>query len=375
MKKIIFGITGLTIGGAERVLVDLANELSKDYKITIFTLYAKGELEKQLDSNIELKSLYEKQYKELSKIKQKVLVPLKVLLFKKSIYNKKIKEDFDTEIAFLEGPITRIFSCKNKNVRKIAWIHNDISQVFGQDLKAKIKKHLDKKTYEKYNDLVFVSKDNLDKFNKVYKKLKITKEHKKVIYNYIDSKRIIEKSKEKIEKNFEKNTINFVSVARLVNQKGIDRLIKIHSKLLKSGYNHNIYVIGDGPQRGELEELIKQEKVEKTFYLLGQKENPYPYIKNADYFCLLSRYEGYGMVLEEAKILNKKIVITNTAAREAVQNYDNKWILENTNEGIYRGLIEIINKKTKDMNSENEKIETKYDNSEIIEKVKELIGD
>ena len=64
MKKILFGITGLTLGGAERVLVDLVNELSKNYKITIFTLYAKGELEKQLDSNIELKSLYEKQYKE-----------------------------------------------------------------------------------------------------------------------------------------------------------------------------------------------------------------------------------------------------------------------------------------------------------------------
>lgn len=375
MKKILFGITGLTLGGAERVLVDLVNELSKNYKITIFTLYAKGELEKQLDSNIELKSLYEKQYKELPRIKQKVLVPLKVLLLKKSIYNKKIKGNFDTEIAFLEGPITRLFSCKNENIRKIAWIHNDISQVFGQGIKSKIKKHLDEKIYKKYNDLVFVSKDNLDKFNTTYKKLKITEEHKKVIYNYIDSKRIIEKSKEKIETNFKKDAINFVSVARLVKQKGIDRLIKIHSKLIKSGYKHNIYIIGDGPERVNLEQLIKQEKVEKTFCLLGQKENPYPYIKNADYFCLLSRYEGYGMVLEEAKILNKNIVITNTAAREAVENYGNKWILENTNEGIYSGLVEIINKKTKDMNLENKKIETQYDNLETIKKVKELIGD
>ena len=81
------------------------------------------------------------------------------------------------------------------------------------------------------------------------------------------------------------------------------------------------------------------------------------------------------MVLEEAKILNKNIVITNTAAREAVENYGNKWILENTNEGIYSGLVEIINKKTKDMNLENKKIETQYDNLETIKKVKELIGD
>lgn len=375
MKKIIFGITGLTIGGAERVLVDLANKLSKDYDITIFTLYAKGELEKQLDSNIKIKSLYKKQYKELSKVKQKIIAPLRVLLFKNSIYNKKIKGDYDTEIAFLEGPITRIFSCKNENVRKIAWIHNDISLVFGQGVKSKIKKCLDEKVYDKYNDLVFVSKDNLEKFNKTYSNLRIGKEHKKVIYNYIDKERILRKASEDTDISFDENCINFVSVARLVYQKGIDRLIKIHSKLIKNGYKHNIHIIGDGPEREKLEELIKKEKVEKTFFLLGQKENPYPYIKNADYFCLLSRYEGYGMVLEEAKILNKKIVITNTAAREAVKNYENKVILENTNESIYNGLAEIISKNTKDINLENKKIEKQYDNSDIIEKVKELIGD
>ena len=51
MKKIVFGITSLTLGGAERVLVDLANELSKSeaYEITVFTIYGQGELEKQFN--------------------------------------------------------------------------------------------------------------------------------------------------------------------------------------------------------------------------------------------------------------------------------------------------------------------------------------
>ena len=52
MKKILFGITSLTLGGAERVLVDLANALCDKYEITIFTIYAKGELEKQLNNKI-----------------------------------------------------------------------------------------------------------------------------------------------------------------------------------------------------------------------------------------------------------------------------------------------------------------------------------
>lgn len=56
MKKILFGITSLTLGGAEKVLVDLANELSKKYDVTILTIYAKGEFEKKLNSKVKLKA-------------------------------------------------------------------------------------------------------------------------------------------------------------------------------------------------------------------------------------------------------------------------------------------------------------------------------
>lgn len=69
MDKIIFGITGLTMGGAERVLIDTANALVDKYDITIFTIYSKGELEKELKSNIQLISLYDFKYSEMSKIK------------------------------------------------------------------------------------------------------------------------------------------------------------------------------------------------------------------------------------------------------------------------------------------------------------------
>ena len=68
MKKIIFGITSLGLGGAERVLVDLANRLSKDYDITIFMIYDGGELKKELDPKIRKVALYRKKYEELTKI-------------------------------------------------------------------------------------------------------------------------------------------------------------------------------------------------------------------------------------------------------------------------------------------------------------------
>ena len=85
MDKIIFGITGLTMGGAERVLIDTANALVDKSDITIFTIYSKGELEKELKSNIQLISLYDFKYSEMSKIK-KILMPLKVLMTRKRIY-------------------------------------------------------------------------------------------------------------------------------------------------------------------------------------------------------------------------------------------------------------------------------------------------
>lgn len=367
MKKILFGITSLTIGGAERVLVDLANELCNDYDITIFTIYPNGEFEKSLSNKIKLKSLYNKRYNELSKI-QKVFVPLKVWINKNQIYNKYIKENFDVEIAFLEGPITRLISVKNSGTKKVAWIHNDISRVFGNNLKSKIKRHIDEKIYNKFDELVFVSKDNKKSFEKIYKNNAVKKE---IIYNYINSENILKKSNDEIPEIFAEDELNFVTVARLVEQKGIDRLIRVHSKLIKENLKHKIWVIGDGPEYKKLESLVDINSVKDTFKLLGKRENPYPYIKKADYFCLLSYFEGYGMVLEEAKILGKDILITNTAAREAVEGYEYATIIENNENDIYKVLKEKI-LKGKDAINKSEKTKD-YNNEDIIQKIKNIL--
>lgn len=365
MKKILFGITSLTFGGAERVLVDLGNELSKNYEVTIWALYGNGELEKQLNKNVKFKSYVDKSYNELSKL-QKVLMPLKILFFKKEIYKKSIKENYYTEIAFLEGPITRLLSTKNKETKKIAWVHNDISKVFGRGIKSKLKKKIDEKIYSQYEKIVFVSKDNLNEFEKTYPNIK---NEKQVIYNYLNSELILEKAEESIEE-LDKSTINFVTVARLVEQKGIDRLIKVHSKLIKQGLKHNFYVIGDGLEKEKLQKMIKENNINKTFHLCGRKENPYPYIKQADYFCLFSRFEGYGMVLDEAKILNKRILITDTAAREAVENYSKAKIVPNTEQGIYEILEKILTNK---YNEEENVVKSNYENKQILEQIKLLI--
>lgn len=370
MKKILFGITSLTLGGAERVLVDLANELSKknEYEITILTIYGNGELEKQLSPKVNLKSIYKTKYNELPSLQKKIIVPLRILLAKNNIYKKYVKDKFDIEIAFLEGPITRIISSGKQKEKKIAWIHNDISKVFGTGIKARIKRVIDEKLYEKFSKLIFVSESNLESFRHTYNKNQAKKE---VIYNYIDSKKVLEKAKESIKTEFDPKNLNFLTVARLVPQKALERLVKIHAKLITEGMLHNFYIVGDGPEKENLKKLIKSNKCENTLKLLGAKENPYPYIKEADYFCLLSYFEGYPMVIEEAKILNKKILITDTSAKEVIINYPNAKVFENSEEGICNGLKTLIAEGNPKVN--NQEISEIYDNRKIIEKIEQVL--
>lgn len=370
MKKILFGITSLGLGGAERVLVDLANRISNDYEITILTIYGRGELEKELNDNIKIISINEKTFNEYNKIER-----LKISL--KLLFKEKVPQGYDNYVAFLEGPITRLFSKANRHaIKKIAWIHNDISKVFGTGIKAKIKKWTDKKIYTKYDKLIFVSEENKKDFENEYKQIK----KGEVIRNYLDYTKVIEKSEQNENLPFNNNDINLVTVCRLVDQKAIDRFIKIHSKLENEGIHSKVYIVGDGPLRYSLQKQIDSLNETENFYLLGPKQNPYPYIKYADYFCLLSYYEGYGMVLDEAKILQKPVIITDTAAKESVQNYDKALIFENTEKAIYEGLKKVLTSdniinvqinKNAEANVEN--AGNYYDN--IIRKIKDIFSE
>ncbi|MBQ9181620.1 MAG: glycosyltransferase [Bacilli bacterium] len=364
MKKLVFGITSLQLGGAERVLVDLVNVLSKKYDVTIFTLYGKGEFINQLNPNVSLISMHKNSYNKLPFYK-KICMSIKMIFpfFRKQIYNKYINNKYDVVISFLEGPITWIFS-HSLNDLKIAWVHNDIVDTFGTGLKARRKKKLNEKCYTKYDKIIFVSHDNLEKFKNTF--INNTVE-KRIIYNYLNVDSIVKKSNEFIPTEIKHDKISFLQVSRLVEQKGLDRLLEVHKKLIDEKKIHYIYIIGEGPLHKSLSDKIKQWKLEDTFILLGKKENPYPYIKNIDNFILTSRFEGYGMVVVEAKILNKAIMITDTAAREALDNYENGIIVSNDFDGIYNGLNSFINGNI------NKNLNVKFDNYSIINDIIDLI--
>lgn len=343
MKKVVFGITGLTLGGAERVLVDIANHIAGDYDVTIFTLYGNGELESQLDAQVKRVTMNKEGRNELN-VFQKLWMSIQFRFsyLRKRLYRTYLKNQYDVEVAFLEGPITWLFSCPSKT-RKLVWVHNDIKEVFGKGWKANQKKKMNEQIYQKFDEIIFVSQDNQEKFYELYPSNGVPK---RVIYNYLDEEAVLKKADAMVP-DIKHDVPTFIQVSRLTEQKGISRLIYVHKKLIQDGHLHHIYIIGTGPLESELQEKIKEYGSGDTFHLLGKQSNPYPYVKAGDFFMLTSLYEGYGMVIDEAKILDKFVMITDTAAREAVIDYPKSLVVPNNDEGIYHGMKGLITKKTK----------------------------
>lgn len=362
MKKVLFAITNLEIGGAEKVLVNLVNQLKDRYEITILTLYGNGCLEKDIDPKVKINSIYKQPYQKMNFFRKKMCAfQIRFSLFRKKLYKKYVANNYDVEIAFLEGPVTELLQEKS-SAKKIAWIHTDLLAHYSIKDYDRILK-----AYQKYHNLVFVSKNSLDQFLKLDQE-NTYKGNKQVIFNYIDFSAIKLAGKDKIKETFS-NELNFVVVARLVPAKGIERLMKVHKSLLENGYQHHIYVIGDGPLKDDLLNLQKEYDIVNTFHFLGKKMNPYPYIVKGDYFLLPSYYEGYPVTLMEAMALNQYIIATAIASSEVLEDYPNRLIVENTEEGIYEGLKELIMEKK----IRTKKKYTMNQNGKILEEICGLI--
>ena len=119
--------------------------------------------------------------------------------------------------------------------------------------------------------------------------------------------------------------------------------IEACKKLEEDGYKITWYVIGEGEERGNLEKMIEENDLKGKFILLGIKENPYPYIREANIYVQPSRFEGKSIAIDEAKILHKPIVITNfSTAKDQIKNKENGIIVEMDPNAISEGIKKLI---------------------------------
>jgi len=350
MKKILFLIPNLSEGGAEKVLINLVNSLdSRKYNITVYSLFDTGSNKSKLNKRINYKYYFKKQFRGNIHI-LKLFTP-------RYLYKKIIGETYyDYVISYLEGPTTRIISGgDNPKIKKINWIHTDVS-INKLSFKAYRSKTEMKSCFSNFDKTVFVS--NVAKYE--FLKLNIVnKSSTKTLYNLIDSEDILKKANENISDDYkiDYKKINFIALGRLTRVKGFERLINIFSEVVKKHKNVHLYIIGKGELELKILKKIKELRLEDFISLLGYKENPYPYIKKANYVVCSSYTEGYSSVVAEAVILGKKVLTTDCSGMKEILNEKSLGkIVENSDQGIYYGLLDIIENFTIKINiNEKEK--------------------
>ena len=144
-----------------------------------------------------------------------------------------------------------------------------------------------------------------------------------LIYNPLDKKKIIYKSKEKIKLNFFKNKkcLKIINIGRFTKQKDQITLLKALS-LIKKKFKFKLILLGQGLEKNKLKNYIVSNNLKNKVKILNYRENPYPILKKSDLFILTSIYEGLPNVLLEAITLNKPIISSDcpTGPKEILQN-------------------------------------------------------
>ena len=335
MKKILFFIPTLGGGGAEKVLVNLVNNLDeKKYDITVQTLFDYGINRQFLKENIKYKYFFKKIFRGNIHILK--------LFSPKILYKYIIKENYDIIVSYLEGPTTRIVSgCQNKNTKLISWVHTEVEKLSQLTSSYRSYKEMEK-SYLKYDYTVFVANTTRDNFNEI---TKIKLKNEIIIRNVIDTEYIIEQSKNKIEndESYDTKECVIVNVGRLTKSKGHFRLLEIHKKLIEEGIKNKLWILGEGEEKRRLENYIKDNNLQGSVKLLGYKENPYQFIAKANLYVCSSYIEGYSTAVTEAVILEKPVITTKCSGMdEILDNGKYGIIVENNNEELYKAIKEML---------------------------------
>lgn len=341
-KKILIRMGSLRHGGAEKVLVTFLKNLPKDkYEIDLLlNLYSgkylsevpewinvlylnKGEM---ITTN-RIQDIPEKAYR---KIFQAILKKFPKLLYTFILKGKK----YDIEFAAIHGFRDEILNSPNPNSKKVVWIHNDLRKTEFHDYTDK-----EIRKFFGFDQIMVISEHIQQDFESVAQ----TQEEKNRvirIYNPLDTQEVITKSNlEQDSYRFDASIPTFVSVGTVFPQKGYDRLLRVHKKILDEGFKHKILILGDGYDFENIKNLKSELGVDETVTMFGFTDNPYPYLKMADFFVLSSRYEGFPTVLFEAIVLKKNIIATDVSGvREMLLNGELGEIVENSEEGIYLGM-------------------------------------
>lgn len=336
MNKVLFIYGPLGGGGAERVLIDLLDNLDYDkYEVDLCLIVNQGILLPEVPKKVNIIPLWE-EYNLFYKIAYRLSIWFGNNSMFRQVLRRKITKQYDAEISFLEGIPLKLHALMETKAKKITWVHCDL---FNFPYQAKqFAKGEELLAYNKMDTVICVSDDALHAFEK---RFPTCTSNKRVIYNPIDIAKIIRLANEGKEKSSELFTI--VTVGRLTHPKKMDRVMRLAWRCKQEQIKVRFQIIGDGELKEELFALRKKLDVEDIVEFSGFIKNPFPSIKNADMLLLSSAYEGFGLVVCEAMSLGVPVVSTKTAGpTEIIDNNKYGLLCEHDDESIYIAVKRMI---------------------------------
>ncbi|WP_034765868.1 glycosyltransferase [Rossellomorea vietnamensis] len=362
-KNLLFVIDSLAIAGAEKSLVTLLSLLDLSKFNVDLQLFAHGnKLEELIPKEINVLSplrytiFTQKRVKDnlihsfsmdnykmlLSRIKysskirlKKYSNPQKARIFWQSVSGviEKNPKTYDVAISYAQGVPTFYVAEKVKAKKKLAWV-NVSYRLTEKD------KEFQKKYYDLYDKIVGVSESTKEIFLETFPEYRNKLE---VIFD-INNPQFISDMAD-VGNGYEDyfDGVRVLTIGRLARQKGYDIALKACKSLKEKGINFRWYVLGKGPLEEEIRQYVATHGLTDHFILLGVKANPYPYIKKSDIYVQTSKFEGFGLAIAEARMLNVPVVTTNFDAvyNQMVQN-KNGLVVNMDSESVADGIINLI---------------------------------
>ena len=332
-KKILFLIHDLGQGGAEKVLVNLVNNMDPDrFEITVLTLFGGGVNQQFLKPHIRLITWFPRKFRGNSHV-MKLLTPAQ-------LHRLIVREHYDIEVAYLEGPASRVISgCSAPNTRIIYWIHCTMKspEEFAVGFRSVDEA---KRSYSRFHRGIFVSKGVMDAFRDHCPMAQM-----QVLYNTNETSKMQEKAMEPVpEGTVSAARVNLIAMGKLEPVKGFDRLIRIHARLRREGCDVHTYILGEGRLEAELKKQARAEGAADSITFLGYQTNPYKYLAKCDLFVCSSLSEGFSTAATEALIVGTPVCTVEVSGmKEMLGEHDEFGIVtDNDENALYSGIKKLL---------------------------------
>ena len=366
-KSILLAIHYLELGGAERSLIGLLRAL--DYSkvsVDLFVYSHRGELMGEIPPEVNLLPEIP-EYAQIERPMKDVLkdgywrIVLARLNAKRQFakYQKKNHpkdggaifgyvakniipllpdinpdKEYDLAVSFL-APHDIVLK-KVRAKKKTCWVHTDYSIV-------DIDKDLELPVWSQYDHIATVSDDVAKAFIKRFPSLR-----DKVVSvpNIIDSQHVREQAGAfdvQNEMPWEEGVTNLLSVGRFTEAKNFDNVPDICRRILEAGVPVRWYLIGFGCDEMLIRRRIAESGMDEFVFILGPKDNPYPYMRACDLYVQPSRYEGCPVTIREAQALGKPVIATAfPTVKGAIRDGVDGIVVPMDNDGCARGIVRVI---------------------------------